>query len=87
MDLTKKVEHISKKGYDLLLGGMYFTSDDGYQNFSVFPSMVSSRLKCTRKNYPARNKKKTCVVFCNGVRQEFLKPQNQFKKSSKGFFS
>ena len=48
-DLTKKVEHISQKRYDLLLGRMYFTGDDGYQNFLAFPSMLSSLLKCTRK--------------------------------------
>ena len=32
-DLTEKIAQISEKGYDFLLGRMYFTGDDGYQNF------------------------------------------------------
>ena len=39
--LSKKVEQISGKGYDLLLGRMYFTGDDGYQNFLVFAPILS----------------------------------------------
>ena len=31
-----------KKGYDFLLGRMYFTVDDGYQNLLVFTPMLSS---------------------------------------------
>ena len=41
-DLTKKVARISEKRYDFLLDRMYFTGDDGYQNFLVFPPMLSS---------------------------------------------
>ena len=40
--LTNKVAHISEKGYDILLGRMYFTGNDGYQNFLVFAPMLSS---------------------------------------------
>ena len=40
-DLTKKVLQISRKGYNCLLGRMYFKGDDGYQFFIVFPPMYS----------------------------------------------
>ena len=40
-DLTKKVLQISRKGYNCLLGRMYFKGDDGYQIFIVFPPMYS----------------------------------------------
>ena len=33
---------ISEKGYDFLLGTMYFTGNDCYQNFLVFAPMLSS---------------------------------------------
>ena len=33
---------MSAKGYDYLLGRMYFRGDDGYQNFLVFSPMLSS---------------------------------------------
>ena len=39
-DLTKKVEQISEKGNDFLLGRMYFRSGDGYQNFLDYAPMV-----------------------------------------------
>ena len=32
-DLTEEIAQISEKGYDFLLGRMYFTDDDGCQNF------------------------------------------------------
>ena len=35
------VVQISEKGDDFLLRKMYFTSGDGYQNFSVFATMLS----------------------------------------------
>ena len=41
-DLTKKVAQISEKGYEFLLHRMYFTENDGYQNFVVFTPMLSS---------------------------------------------
>ena len=34
-DLTKNVAQISEKRYEFLLGRMYFTGDDGYQNFLI----------------------------------------------------
>ena len=41
---------ISEKGYDFLLGTMYFTGNDGYQNFLIFAPMLSSLiLDCNRK--------------------------------------
>ena len=40
-DLANKVAQISEKGYDFLLGKMYFTGDDGYQIFLVFAPMLS----------------------------------------------
>ena len=41
-DLTKKVAHISEKGYDFLLGRIFFTGDNGYQNFLVFAPIHNS---------------------------------------------
>ena len=41
-DLTKKFAQISEKWYDFLLGRMYFTANDGYQNFLIFLPMHSS---------------------------------------------
>ena len=32
-DLTEEIAQISEKGYDFWLGRMYFTDDDGCQNF------------------------------------------------------
>ena len=40
-DLTKKVAQLSEKGYDFLLGRMYFTANDGYQKL-VFAPMLNS---------------------------------------------
>ena len=41
-DLTNKVAQILENGYDFLLGRMYFTDNDGYQNFLVLDPMFSS---------------------------------------------
>ena len=41
-DLTNKVAQISEKWYGFLLGRMYFTGDNGYQDFLVFMPMFSS---------------------------------------------
>ena len=41
-DLSNKVTQISEKKYDLLLGGRYFTVNDGYQNFLVFAPIFNS---------------------------------------------
>ena len=40
-DLRNKVAQISEKGFDFLLGRMYFTGNDGYQNFFSFAAMLS----------------------------------------------
>ena len=47
--LTKKTAQISEKGYDFLLGRMYFTGDNGFQNFLVFAPMLSSLLDSNTK--------------------------------------
>ena len=41
-DLTNKVTDILEKGYDFLLGKMYFKDNDGYQNFLAFAPILSS---------------------------------------------
>ena len=41
-ELTNKIGQISEKQYDFLLGRMYFTGNDGYQNFLVLVPMLSS---------------------------------------------
>ena len=38
-----------EKGYHFLLGRMYFTGDDGYQNFLVFAPMFSSLILNSNK--------------------------------------
>ena len=43
---------ISETRYDFLLGRMYFTGNDGYQNFLVFAQMLSSiLLESNEKSY------------------------------------
>ena len=37
-----KVAQISEKGYDILLGRIYFTGNDGNQNSFVFAPMLNS---------------------------------------------
>ena len=39
-DLRNKVAQISEKGYDFLLGRMYFTGNDGYEIFLVLPQCL-----------------------------------------------
>ena len=50
-DLTIKVGQISEEEYDFLLVRirMYFTGDDGYQNFLVFAPMLSSLILDSNK--------------------------------------
>ena len=48
-DSTNKVAQISKKGYDFLLGRMYFRSNDGYQNILVFAPMLNSLILDSNK--------------------------------------
>ena len=44
-DQTNKTAQISRKRCDFLFGRMYFTGDDGYQDFLVFaPILVSLTL-------------------------------------------
>ena len=40
---------ISEKGYDFLLGRMYFTGDDDYQNILVSGQMLSSLILDSNK--------------------------------------
>ena len=65
-DLTKKVAQISEKGYDFLLDRMYFTGDQGYQNFLVFVWMLSSKILDS-------NKKVTNWIL-TGISSEKVKP-------------
>ena len=48
-DLTNKVGQISEKGHNFLFGRMYFTGDDGFQNFLVFVPMPSSLIRDSNK--------------------------------------
>ena len=51
-DLTNKVAQISEKGYDFLLGRVYFTGNDDYQNFLIFAPILSSLiLDRNKKSY------------------------------------
>ena len=48
-DLTNKATQISEKRNDFLLGRMYFTSNDSYQDFLVFAPMLSSLILDSNK--------------------------------------
>ena len=48
-DSTNKVAQVSKKGYDFLLGRMYFRSNDGYQNILVFAPTLNSLILDSNK--------------------------------------
>ena len=48
-DLINKVKQSYKEGYAFLLGRLYFTSNDGYQNFLSFPLMLSSIISDIRQ--------------------------------------
>ena len=48
-NLINKVPPISGKLYDFLLGRMYFTGDNGYQNILVFVLMFSSLILDSNK--------------------------------------
>ena len=41
-DLSNKVSQLPEKWYNFLLCKMYFTSNDSYQNFSVFLPTINS---------------------------------------------
>ena len=64
-DLRNKVTEISEKGYNFLLDRMYFTGNDGYQNFLAFASILSSLILC-------RNKKVTKWIS-TGISSEKIK--------------
>ena len=65
-DLTKKVAQISEKGYDFLLGIIYFIGDDGYQNFLVFAPMLSSVILDSNR--------KVTDWISTGISSEKIKP-------------
>ena len=48
-DLTNKIAQIPEKGYDFLLGRMYFPDFDGYQNFLVFAPVLRSLILDSNK--------------------------------------
>ena len=43
------MEQIPEKGYDFLLGRMYFAVDDCYQNFLVYSPMLNSLILDSNK--------------------------------------
>ena len=47
--MTNKVAQISEKRHDFLLGRIYFTGNDGYQNFIVLAAKLSSLILDTNK--------------------------------------
>ena len=55
-----------KKGHDFLLSRMYFTDDDGYQNFLVFVLMLSSLI--------LDNNKTVTIWISTGISSEKIKP-------------
>ena len=65
-DLTKKVAQISENRYDLLLGKMYFTGNDGYQNFLVFAPMLSCLILDSNR--------KVTEWISTGILSEKIKP-------------
>ena len=48
-DLINKIARMSEKGYDFLLGRMYFTSNDHYKNLLVITPMISSLILDSNK--------------------------------------
>ena len=65
-DLTEKVAKISEKWCDFLLGWVYFTDNDGYQNFLVFPLMLNSLIWDNNKNVTS--------WILTGISSESIKP-------------
>ena len=57
-----------EKGYDFLLGRMYFTGDNGYQNFLVFAPILSS--------LTLDNNKKVTNWISTKISSEKIKPFN-----------
>ena len=48
-DLINKVAKIKEKGHEFLLDIMYFTGNNGYQNFIVFAPIFSSLILDSNK--------------------------------------
>ena len=65
-DLTEKVGQISEKGYDFLLGRMYFTGDGGYKKFLIFVPMPRSLI--------LDNKRKVTKWILTGILSEIINP-------------
>ena len=59
------MQKCQKNNINFLLGRMYFTRDDGYQNFSVFAPMVSSVILAC---------KKVTKWLSTGISSEKIKP-------------
>ena len=49
-DLSNKVSQLPEKWYNFLLCKMYFTSNDSYQNFSVFLPTINSLISDNNNN-------------------------------------
>ena len=67
-DITNKVAQISEQGYDFLLGRMYFTGNDGYQNFVVFAPFLSFLI--------LHSNRKVTNWVSTGISHEQMKPFN-----------
>ena len=65
-NLTNKVAQISEKGYEFLVGRMYFTGHDGQLNFVVFPPMLNSLILDSNK--------KVTNWISTGILTEKIKP-------------
>ena len=65
-NLTKKLHKYQKKNMIFLLGRMYFTSNDDYQNFLAFATMLSSLILDS-------NRKVTDWIL-TGISSEKIKP-------------
>ena len=58
---------ISEKGYDFVLGRMYFTVDDGYQNFLVLAPMPSSLTLDSKKKLLTGYRPEYCLKKLNNL--------------------
>ena len=67
-NLTNKFVQISEKGYDFLLGRMYFTGNDGYQHFLVFSPILRCLILDSNKSNKVVSWKST------GISPEKIKP-------------
>ena len=65
---TNNFVQISEKGYDFLLGRMYFTGNDCYQNFIFFSQMLRCLILDSNKSNKVVSWKST------GISPEKIKP-------------